>query len=182
MEHRTSRSRLTGMKRLFLLTSATLLLFFGCDSKFIDDIFTFNVEKNFEFTIPAGTPAGRLPMPITLPLLISDSVLQANGTSMSLLKSAKLTKLRLTFVPTTYSLADIDTLDFRIKSNSYPTPTSLAYYKNGMDSIQITGVDFAPMVKDNGAEVSADVGLKTATTEEIKTTVTYTLTITAHPF
>jgi hypothetical protein len=170
------------MKRLILLTSYTLLLYSsGCDSKFIDDIFTFNVEKSFEFTIPAGTPAGRLPTALTLPLLINDSVLSANGTSMNLLKSAKLTKLQLTFVPTTFTLANIDTLDFRIKSNNQPL-TSLAYYSNGLDSIRLTNVDFAPHIKDTGAEVTADVGINTATTEDIKTTVTYTLSITAHPF
>src|SRR6187549_2774233 len=126
------------MKRLIVLTSATLLLFLAaCDSKFIDDIFTFNVEESFEFTIPAGTPAGRLPLPVTIPLLINDSVLQANGTSMDLLKAAKLTKLQMTFVPTTFTMSDIDTLDFRIDSDNQPL-TSLAHYKTGMDSVQLT--------------------------------------------
>jgi hypothetical protein len=171
------------MKRLIILTFTLLLFSVGCDSAstIIDDIFTFNVEKSFDFTIPANAPPGRLPAPLTLPLLINDSVLQANGTSMSLLKSAKLTKLRLAFTPTSFSIADIDTLDFRIKSNSHPL-TSLAYYTTGMDTVRLTNVDFAPMIKDNGAEVTADVGIKTSPTEDIKTTVTYTLTITAHPF
>ena len=169
------------MKRLIVFTFTLLLFSSGCDSKFIDDIFTFNVEKSFEFTIPAGTPAGVMAPEIGLPLLINDSVLQANGTSMNLLKSAKLTKLGVAFSEPSFTLSDVDTLDFRISSAAY-SPTSLAYYSTGMDSIQTTNVDFAPIVKDNNAAVTARFRLKTSPAQDIKTTVTYTLTITAHPF
>jgi hypothetical protein len=169
------------MKRFIILTSTTLLLFFGCDSKFIDDIFTFNVEKSFEFTIPAGTPAGVTAPAVSLPLFINDSVLQAHGTSMSLLKAAKLTKLNVVFSEPSFTLSDIDTLDFRISSTNHAM-TSLAYYSTGMDTIRLTNVDFAPIIKDNGAAVSAVFRLKTSPAQDIKTTVNYTIAITAHPF
>jgi len=171
------------MKRLIVLTSVTLLLFSaGCDSigNIIDDIFTFNVEKSFEFTIPAGTPAGVTAPEINLPLLINEDSLKAHGTSMSLLKSAKLTKVRLTFSEPSFTLADLDTLDMRMKSTSYPL-LSLAYFKTGMDTVTVTNVDFAPALKE-GASASTIFRLKTSPTVDVKTTVNYTLTITAHPF
>ena len=171
------------MKRLIVLTSATLLLFLAaCDSKFIDDIFTFNVEKSFELRIPAGTPAGRLPIPLTVPLLIDSATLAKENTTVNLLKSAKLTKLQIVnFVPSTFSLSNIDTLDFRIESNNQPL-TSLAYYSSGMDTIRLTLADFAPHLKDAGAKITADAAINTATTEEVVATVNYTITFSAHPF
>lgn len=171
------------MKRLILLTSATLLLFLAaCDSKFIDDIFTFNVEKSFQLEIPAGTPAGRLPIPLTVPLLIDSSTLAEHETSFDLLKSARLTKLQIVnFTPSTFSLANVDTLDFRIESNNHPL-TSLAYYSTGMDTIRLTNVDFAPHIKDAGAKITADAAINTATTEKVVATVNYTITFSAHPF
>lgn len=169
------------MKRLIALTFTLLLISIGCDSKFIDDIFTFNVEKSFEFTIPAGTPAGVTAPEINLPLPVNDSILEAHGTSMSLLKSAKLTKLQLTFSEPSFTLADIDTLDLKMKSASYPH-LSLAYYSTGMDTVTVTNVDFAPVLKDSNPAMSGIFRLNTSPTVDVKTTVTYTLTITAHPF
>lgn len=168
------------MKRFILFTFSLLLFSSGCNSEFIDNIFTFNVEKSFEFTIPANTPAGITAPEVNLPLVINDSILQANGTSMSLLKSAKLTKLRLAFTPPSFTLANIDTLNMRMKSASYPN-LSLAYYRTGLDTVTVTNVDFAPALKE-GASVGAIFRLNTSPAQDIITTATYTLTITANPF
>jgi hypothetical protein len=183
MEHASPVSRLNKYMKKSIVLAFTLLLFFGCDSKFIDDLFTFNIEESHTFTIPAGTPAGKLPEGLlTIPIPINDSVAATHNTSMSLLKSARITKLQFTFAPSTFSLANnVDTLDIRIDSDNQPM-VSLGYYSTGMDTIRLTHADFAPQIKDVGAKITGDGALKTGATEDIQTTVTYTITFTAHPF
>jgi len=172
------------MKRLILLTFTLLLFSSGCDSKFIDDIFTFNVEKSFEFTIPAVTPADTT-LSLDLPgiTLVDSADLSKPGasTTFSLLKSARLTKLQMTFNDPSFTLANFDTLNLRISSTNHPQ-VSLAYYSTGLDSIRLTNEDFVQQLKDNSASIGGTYRLNTAPTQNITVTCFYTIAITAHPF
>jgi hypothetical protein len=111
----------------------------------IDDYFTFNLRKEPVLSINPFIQVGVIENS-SYPLLIDSADMAKNGTSFSLVKSAKLTKLSLRPWDTLYSMSEIDTIILSVSADSLPDML-VAIFSGASDSISLTNADIAPYIK-----------------------------------
>ena len=148
----------------------------GCSSSAgIDDFFTFNLNKNITLT------AGNAPIwpPVTIPIMISaDSAdLAAQGTSLNLVKSVKLTKLSFTSSDVNWPFWKVDTLV--IFATDSAGTQMVANYIGAVDSLYLSNADIARFIKNPKANFRATFGYRKAPTSAVTYTGQYTLVFTS---
>src|SRR5689334_3768603 len=98
-----------------------IVLLFSCIScntaSQIDDYFTFNLQKSQNLPVPPETPVGQDTNIPSIPVGIDSSDLTTNGASLSLVKSAKLTKLVFTPSDSSYPMTSFDTITLSISTD-----------------------------------------------------------------
>jgi isocitrate dehydrogenase kinase/phosphatase len=171
-------------KYLFLiLTPLALFLLPACQevNKIIDDTFTFNLNKSFDFPIPALSPTG-VDIPVDVPIPIDSAEYAKNKTNLSLLKSAKLTRLVFSFSDSTFLMANsVDTLVLSVKNDTMP-PLTLATYHQSVDSMKLSNADFVKYIKDPKSKFSVLFRLDSAPKTDITAHADFTITYVARPF
>lgn len=144
----------------------------------IDSTFTFTINKNNALPFPSATPTN---IDITNPFpLAPDSVDYANNkTTVADLKSAKLTRMTLTFSDASYTMVDnIDTVVFFTKSTTLPELV-LGYYRRSVDSMYYTNTDFVKYLQDTSATYHVTFRLLNAPSTNITSTTSQTIVLTA---
>ncbi|MDP4220305.1 MAG: hypothetical protein Q8916_00905 [Bacteroidota bacterium] len=172
-----------GFTSLFRLRYLPVLLFctslLSCsDTNSIDDYFTFNLQKSFGLNASAGSTVWP-PMTVTVPVSIDSSDLARNGTTSSLVRTVKLTRLVFASTDVAYPFSNIDTL---ILTASDSSGTQLvATYSGAVDSMGLTNADIASYLKNPKATFSATFGYQKPPPAAVTFNANYTLVVTARP-
>lgn len=153
----------------------------GCSqvTNAIDSFLTFNDERTFDLPFPKLTPVG-VALPASFPLSPDSATLAKNKTGLSLLKTAKLTKLTFTFSDPTYTMQSVDTMYLQV-TNPTLGVVDLASYSHSVDSMRMTNNDFGKFVKDTGSHFIVTFKLLAAPNSDIVAHSDAVITYTASP-
>jgi hypothetical protein len=171
--------KISPLHLLLLPMMMALCLLSSCSSsEGIDNYFTFNLNKNFSITAPAGSAVWPpVSMPVTL--LIDSTDLASNGTSLALIKSVELTKLTFTSSSASFPFTDVDTL--ALSASDSAGTQLIANFNGAIDSMYLSNADIARFMKNPKANFSATIGYKKVPPEATTFTANYTLVLTAKP-
>ena len=145
----------------------------------ISDFFTFNVVKTIETPLPAATPTGILFPAIPIPVPLDSATLATNKTSLSKVKTCKLTLLAITFSDPTYTLTNFDSLYINIIGGTLPE-INLATYGSSKGMVY-SQLDFASYIKAQNPQFKVGFKCNKAPATDIKMNSAITLTFTAQP-
>ncbi len=168
--------------RLRFIPFVLVALIGGCSqvTNSIDSFFTFNDERQFDMPFPKQSPVGFL-LTSEFPLSPDSATLAKNGTALSLLKTATLTKLAFTFSDPNYLMrTGVDTMYLQIVNSTLGT-VDLASYSKSVDSMRLTHNDFAKFVKDTGSHFVVSFKLLAAPSSDITAHGDAVITYTASP-
>ncbi len=166
----------------FILASLLALGLTNCKeiSNTIDDFFTFNLVKTVDTPLPAATPTGILTPPVPIPIPLDSATLAANNTSLSKVKTCKLSKLDINFSDPSYTMANFDSLYINIKADGLPE-IMLATYGSAKGSFTYSLADFAPYIKGTNAQFISGFKCNKAPATDLTMSSTFTLIFTAQP-
>ena len=147
----------------------------------ISNLLTFSVTK----TAPAIPILQYTPIGITfaspgVPIGIDSSTLAQQKTSLSLVRTVKLTDMTLTTDDPYYSPTNIDTMTLSVGLDSLHT-ILLATYVGVTNTKTLTNTDFAAQAKNSSNKFYATFRLKNDPTHTVNLTTSYTLTFSADP-
>jgi hypothetical protein len=163
----------------WLLFLPALTLFASCSSTDgIDDYFTFNIERSSAFIVDSQTQVGQDNSYVTS--FVLDSVdFAKNGTSLSLIKSVKLTKV--SFVSDKSNLlSNLDSIWIGITADSL-AEIPVAGYNVANDSVLYNSIDFGQYIKSPSVKWNVHFRANKAPSDFQGVAFTYTLVFTAKP-
>lgn len=169
-----------------LFTSLILLALcsISCKSvnQAIENLLTFSITKAAPpIPILPLTPAGITFAAPGIPIGIDSADLAKNGTSLSLVKTLKLSDFTLTTDDTVnFPRTNIDTLTLSVGPDSLHT-TLLAIYTGANDHKTVTNNDFAADAKNPNDKFFATFRLRNSPKNLVHLLTTYTLTFSADP-
>lgn len=155
-------------------------LFSACSTLGIDSLFSFNISKSFDFPVVPLTPVGQFFTSPAIPIGLDSAELAKNNTSLSLIKTVKLTKL--TFVssnPVAYPVKSFDTIILAVTDGA--TTSTLATYSGAVDSVTLSGLDFEKYIKNPNGNFLVSFKANTAPLATVNFTANLTLTFNANP-
>lgn len=163
----------------FLPVMLLFCSFISCSStEGIDNYFTFNLDKSFTVAAPAGSAVWPA-ITLSVPVGFDSTDLAKNGTSLSLVKSVKLTKLIFTSSDASIPFSNVDTFTLSIADNE--GSQLLADYSGAKDSMYLSNADFAKYITNKITEFKASVGYQKVPATTVTYTGNYTLVFTAKP-
>lgn len=165
---------------VFLPCLFFLFGFLSCSSSNgIDDYFTFNLQIAQDISLD-NSLFGHQPVTIPISILIDSSDLAKNGTTMELVKSVKLSSLKLVSGSVSYPFSKIDTLIFSVQADSIGLEV-LARYSGMSDNVSYTNADFARYLKGRNATFIISMSTANPPTGQFSFTVSTINVLTARP-
>lgn len=168
----------------------SLLLIIACLSisckqvnQVIDNLLTFDISKTAPgIPIPAISPVGITFLTPGIPIGIDSATLAQQKTSLSLVKTLKLTGMTIAIDDSTvYPRTNIDTMTLSV-GTSQLNKVLLATYIGSGDQKILTNADFAPQFKNPQDSFYVTFRLKNAPPHTVNLLTSYTLTFVANPF
>ena len=157
--------------------------FVSCKSitQAIQNLLTFSITK----TAPAipilqFTPTGILYATPGVPIGLDSATLASQKTSLSLVRTVKLTDMTLMMDDPFYSVTNIDTMTLSVGLDSLHT-ILLATYVGATNTKTLTNNDFAPQLKNPSDKFFAKFRLKNDPSHTVNLTTSYTLALSADP-
>lgn len=173
--------------RRFFPSLLLVIALFGISCKqvneIIDNLLTFDITKTApDIPIPAITPVGiTFPSP-GIPIGIDSATLAQQKTSLSLVKTLKLTGMTIAIDDSVvYPRTNIDTMTLSVGTDQLHKVLLATYVGTGDQKI-LTNTDFAPQFKNPQDSFYITFCLKNAPPHTVNLLTSYTLTFTANPF
>jgi hypothetical protein len=165
--------------RLLLSLVIVCSLISCSSSNGIDDYFTFNLQASHDVAADNSLFA-RQPVIIPVSISIDSSELVKNGTTMELVKSVKLSSLKLVSGSVSYPFSKIDTLTFSVQADSIGLEV-LARYSGMSDNVSYTNADFARYLKGRNARFIISMTTANPPSGQFSFTVSTINVVTARP-
>jgi hypothetical protein len=166
---------------LILLFFASFFISCSTVNNVVQNLLTFSITKTAPaIPIPPQTPVGILFALPGVPLAIDSADLAKNKTSLSLVKTLKLTDWTIAIDTPTYSRTNIDSMSISVGLDSLHT-TLLGTYSGPNDKITLTNADFAADAKNSNDKFFLTFKLKKDPQNTVHLLTSYTLTFTADP-
>ncbi len=155
-------------------------LFSACSTLGIDSLFSFNINKSFDFPVVPLTPVGQFFTSPAIPIGLDSATLAKNNTSLSLIKTVKLTKLAFVSSDSiAYPVKSFDTIILAVADGV--STSTLATYSGAVDSVTLSGLDFEKYVKNPNGSFLVSFKAKKAPLTTVNFTANLTLTFNANP-
>jgi len=170
----------------YLILSLFALFIFSCSV--VDSLFTFTMDEQTTFTIPAGIPVNT-PLDLTTPDIASNSstVFENNNTRADLVKDIKLKELKLTVTnPANKSFSFLKSVHLYISTTS-SDEIELAYLDNinsttSTLNLTCTSAKLDTYVKASSFKIRASGVTKEAISQDISIKADMKFQVTADPF
>ncbi len=147
----------------------------------ISNLLTFPITKTApDIPILQYTPTGIMFASPGVPIGIDSADLAKQKTSLSLVKTVKLTGMTLATDDPYYLPTNIDTLTLSVGLDSLHT-ILLATYIGATDTKTLTNTDFSAQVKNSNNKLFAKFRLKNDPSHTVNLQTSYTLTFSADP-
>jgi hypothetical protein len=146
----------------------------------ISNLLTFDIDKSANIPVSQYIPTGIFTPFIGIPIGIDSADLAKQKTSLSLIKTLKLTKLTFTPDDPAYAMTNFDTLSLAVGPDSLNT-IWLGSYSGSADKVILTNNDFAANAKDSKNKFFVRFELKNDPTHTVNIKTDYTLTFSADP-
>ena len=172
------------VRRLFpSLVLLTLCVTISCKqvTQAISNLLTFSIVKTAPgIPILPQTPVGLTFASPGIPIGIDSADLAKQKTALSLVKTLKLTDMKIAIDSPNFSRTNIETLTLSVGTDSLST-VLLATYSGSTDIVTITNNDFAAQAKNPNDKFYITFRLKKDPTQLVHLLTTYTLTFSADP-
>jgi hypothetical protein len=172
------------INRLFpslLLLACLVIISCSQITQAISNLLTFSITKTAPgIPVPAQTPIGMTFASPGLPIGIDSAALAQQKTSLSLVRTLKLTDMTLAMDDATYPITNIDTMTLSVGFDSLHT-VLLATYVGSTNTKTLTMIDFSVQAKNPNDKLFATIRLKNDPQNLVHLLTTYTLTFSADP-
>jgi hypothetical protein len=160
----------------------TLCVTISCNqvTQAINNLLTFDIEKTVTFPVPQYTPVGIMTPNIGIPIPLDSATLAQQKTSLSLIKTLKLTKLAFTPDDPAYAMTNFDTISLAVGPDTLHT-VWLGSYSGSANKVILTLSDFAANAKDPNDKFFVRFELKNDPTHTVNIQTDFTLSISASP-
>ncbi len=148
----------------------------------ISNLLSFSITKSAPgIPIPSITPIGVTFAPPGIPIAIDSATLAQQKTSLSLVRTLKLTGMTIGIDDSTvYPRTNIDTMTLSV-GTSQQSKVLLATYIGTGDQKILTNTDFAPQFKNPKDSFYVTFRLKSDPPQTVNLLTSYTLTFSADP-
>jgi hypothetical protein len=171
------------IKRIFpslLLLSVLLTLSCKQVTQTINNLLSFDINKTVTFPVYQYTPVGILTPNIGIPIPLDSATLAQQKTSLSLIKTLKLTKLAFTPDDVAYPMSNFDTISLAAGPDSLHT-IWLGGWSGSANKVILTLTDFAANAKDPNDKFFVRFMLKNDPSHTVNIQTDFTFTISASP-
>ena len=146
----------------------------------ISNLLSFDIAKTVTFPVSQYTPVGIMSPNIGIPIPLDSATLAQQKTSLSLIKTIKLTKLAFTPDDPYYAMTNFDTISLAAGPDSLHT-VWLGGYSGSADKVILTLNDFAANAKDPNDKFFVRFELKNDPSHTVNIQTDFTFTISADP-
>ena len=146
----------------------------------ISNLLTFDIDKSVTFPVYQYTPVGYLTPNYGIPIPLDSATLAKQKTSLSLIRTLKLTKLAFTPDDPAYAMTNFDTITISVGLDSINT-IWLGGYSGSANKVILTNNDFAADAKNSNDKFFVRFELKNDPTHTVNIKTDFTLTISADP-
>jgi hypothetical protein len=164
------------------LLIAALCVIVSCKSvtQAISNLLSFDIAKSVTFPVYQYTPVGILSPNIGIPIPLDSATLAQQKTSLSLIRTIKLTKLAFTPDDPNYAMSNFDTISLAAGPDSLHT-VWLGGYSGSANKVILTQSDFAANAKAPNDKFFIRFELKNDPAHTVNIQTDFTFTISADP-
>ncbi|MFI5264844.1 MAG: hypothetical protein ACHQM6_10040 [Candidatus Kapaibacterium sp.] len=146
----------------------------------ISNLLTFDINKSANFPVSHLTPTGILTPNFGIPIPLDSATLAQQKTSLSLIRTIKLTKLVFTPDDPFFDMSNFDTISLAVGLDSLNT-IWLGSWSGSGNKVILTNNDFAADAKNSKDKFFARFKLKNDPAHDITIKTDFTFSISADP-